>query len=135
MKKLTFLFAIVIAVLTFTSCEPEIVNPETTKTEAFNIYEYVMVDTARLEIGMDTVVNDTTYTYTEFVVNTNGVGYTFQEYVNGENIGAIAIGIDNEFVTVNYMDIEQYSIVVITYNKTTGKEYSRTIDGVEIFTK
>lgn len=60
MKKLTFLFAIVIAVLTFTSCEPEIVNPETQKTEAFNIYEYAT--TTDFVVGMDTVVNDTTYT-------------------------------------------------------------------------
>lgn len=130
MKKLTFLFAIVIAVLTFTSCEPEIVNPETPKTEAFNIYEYVMVDTARLEIGMDTVVNDTTYRYSDYAnysteLSGENVVYVFTEIVSNINVGNISVTIRDTEVSVIYRDINEDAYLHVTYSKETGEEIRR----------
>lgn len=136
MKKLTFLFAIVIAVLTFTSCEPEIVNPETQKTEAFNIYEYAT--TTDFVVGVVTTVNDTTYVIDSISTNFNGYGnvdsyfYRVDVYTNQNKIGFINIvnSIEGDS-SIGDENIITIRIFELNINKTISKRtmFVYNVDG------
>jgi hypothetical protein len=125
MKKLIFLFAIVISVLTFTSCEPEIVNPEKPKTESFNIYEYAT--TTDFSVDMDTTLNDTTYHIYDCYMDQYGIENIFINCITkNDTISKIYVKNDepNSDLQIRISDNKQK---ISTYYTNDGILYKKEI--------